>query len=351
MSADVVVVGGGLAGLPVALRAAQRGLSVVVLDAGGPAAWPVAAGMLAPVTEAEAGAPELLEAMLAAAARWPAFAAELGVELHATGTLVVARDAGEAAALDREAALREALGLETERLLPTDARAREPALAPRVRAALHVPGDHSVDPRAVVEALARAARAAGAEVRRGCEVVEVGPGGARLHDGTHVAAGRVVLAAGAAGAALGPLPVRAVKGQTVRLRGAPLLGHVVRYETGYVVPRRDGRVVVGATVEERADTAVTAGGVLDLLRDAAEVVPGLLELELEACVAGLRPATADGLPVLGAHPGAPWLVHATGHFRNGVLLAPLTGDLVAAELAGERPLHPFTPDRLVPACR
>lgn len=347
-SYDVAVVGAGVAGLAVALRAAQRGLRVVVLerDAPGAGASHVAAGMLAPVTEAEAGRPALLESMLQGAARWPAFARELGVPIHETGTLVVARDGAEAAALEREAALRDELGLAAARLLPSAARRLEPALAPRVRAALHVPGDHSVDPVTLVAALVAAAREAGARLRTGAEVEALEEGAVRLRGGEVVRAARTVLAAGAWGATLADVPLRPVKGQIVRLRGAPVLGHVVRYETGYAVPRPDGRVVVGATVEERGfDTAVTAEGVLGLLRDASELVPGLLELEVEALVAGLRPATPDGDPLLGADPDHPWLVHAGGHFRNGILLASITGDLVAAELVGDAPAGPPTPTR------
>lgn len=328
---DVAVIGGGVIGLSIAWSAARRGMSVVVLDRGalGDGTSRVAAGMLAPVSEADAGEPAVLRAGLASAARWPAFAAEL--EEHSgssagyrrCGTLVVARDADEAEALDRERALREDLGLPVARLRGSEARRLEPGLAPGVRAALDVPDDHAVDPRALVAALALACERAGVALRPGEEVA----------DPAAVKAGRVVLATGAwAGA-----PVRPVKGQILRLRdpdGPGLLERVVRYERGYLVPRGDGRYVLGATMEERGfDTTVTAGGVRELLQEAQLLVPGLDELVLEEAAAGLRPGTPDNGPLLGE--AADGLVWATGHHRNGILLAPLTGDAIAALLAGE----------------
>ena len=365
---DVAVLGGGVAGLAVAWRARARGLTVCVLDRGelGAGTSRVAAGMLAPVTEADAGERPLLALALDSARRWPAFATELeeatGVEIgyRRCGTLVVARDRDEAEALDRELALRARLGLSAGRLLPSAARRAEPALAPTVRLALDVPDDHAVDPRLLTAALARAAERAGAVLRPGAAVARVLHDGARvqgveLEHGERLAAGRVVVAAGPwSGLDLGlppsaRVPVRPVKGQTLRLRdpaGPGLLGRVVRFDGGYLVPRGDGRYVLGATVEERGfDTAMTAGAVHELLRDAAELVPGVLELEVEELLAGLRPGTPDNAPVLGASPALDGLAWATGHHRNGILLAPVTAELVAAELAGEPAAHPFGPER------
>ncbi|HEU4977475.1 MAG TPA: glycine oxidase ThiO [Solirubrobacteraceae bacterium] len=343
---DVAVVGGGVIGLAVAWRARSRGLSVCVLERGEPGcgASHVAAGMLAPVTEADPGERALLALGLESARRWPSFAAELEevsglpVGYRACGTLVVARDRDDAEALERELALRERLGLRAERLLPSAARRAEPSLAPSLRAAFEAPDDHSVDPRLVTAALARAAERAGAVVHARAEVAELLPGeGVRLAGGGTVRAGQVVVAAGAWSEALAPVPVRPVKGQLLRLRdpsGPGLLERVVRYEGGYLVPRGDGRYVLGGTVEERGfDTSVTAGAAYELLRDAAEVVPGVLELELEEHIAGLRPGTPDNAPLIGA--GEDGVVLATGHYRNGVLLAPITADMVAAELCGE----------------
>jgi glycine oxidase len=340
---DVAVVGGGPIGLASAWRAAQRGLRVCVLDAGEPGAWHVAAGMLAPVAEANFGEHALLDLSLRAAAGFPAFCAELaeasGADpgLRRTGTLVVARDRDEAEALDRLLAFRQRLGLDVERLLPTKARRAEPALAPTVRLALDVAGDHSVDPRRLVEALRAAVRRAGGAVRTGARVTRLVPGGVELANGSVVHAGTVLLAAGAhTGALSAAVPVRPVKGQVLRLRdpqGPGLVERTIRTHDAYLVPRADGRYVLGATMEERGfDTAPTAGGVFELLRDISEVVPGVLELELEDVLAGLRPATPDNLPAIGALDGLVW---ATGHHRNGILLSGLTGELAAAVLCGE----------------
>jgi glycine oxidase len=366
---DVAVAGGGAIGIACAWRAAQRGLRTVVLDAGEPGAWEVAAGMLAPVTEAEPGEAPLLELGLRSARGFAEFCAELAEAAgedpghRATGTLVVARDRDEAEALERQLAFRRELGLEVERLRPSQARRAEPALAPTIRLALDVPGDHSVDPRRLVAALAKAFERAGGTLRRGTRVVGVATGdGLRLADGEIVRADQILLAPGVGAARLEGLPdearvpVRPVKGQVLRLRDPrearphpPLIERTIRGAEGYLVPRADGRYVLGATTEERGwDTAPTAGGVYELLRDMSELVPGVLELEIEELCVGLRPATPDNLPAVGR--GAlDGLVWATGHYRNGVLLAPATADLVTAELVGEPEEHEFGPQRFVGA--
>src|SRR4051794_39249361 len=361
---DVAIVGGGLIGLSAGWRAATRGLRVCVLDRGelGGGTSRVSAGMLAPISEADAGERALLRLGLESARAWPAFAEELeaasgiAVDYRANGTLLVARDRDEAEALDRELALRARFGLRAERLLPSRARRLEPALAPTVRLALDVPDDHAVDPRLTVAALARAAERAGAVLRADAEVTAVLPGaGVRLRSGEVVRARRVVIAAGPWSGVLAGVPeearvpVRPVKGQSLRLRdpaGPGLIERVVRWDGGYLVPRTDGRYVLGATVEERGfDTAMTAGGVHDLLRDGAELVPGVLELEVEELIAGLRPGTPDNTPVIGLSPAAPELIWATGHYRNGALLAPVTADFVVAELCGAFADADFSPAR------
>jgi glycine oxidase len=329
---DVLVIGGGIIGLAVADAARRRGRDVLVVDAGEPGAWHVAAGMLAPVTEADPGDDALVRLGLESAARYEAFAAGLGVALRDRGTLVVARDRDDAEALDRLHAYRASLGLSAERLRPTAARRAEPALAPTVRLALDVPQDRSVDPRALVAALRERV-----EVRRGRASRLLEDGGVALEDGTELRAGHVVLATGAHTLDQA-LPVRPVKGQVLRLRdpnGPGLVTRTIRTHDAYLVPRDDGRYVLGATMEERGwDAAVTAGGVFELLRDMSEVVPGVLELELEGALTGFRPGTPDNVPVIG--PGTtPGVLWATGHWRNGVLLAPVTADLVAAALDGE----------------
>jgi glycine oxidase len=366
--ADVLVVGGGIIGLAVAWRAREKGLSVTVLerDVAGRGTSHVAAGMLAPVAEAEFGdaGQALLELGLRSAEMWPGFAGELeaaaggnGVGLRATGTLMVARDEDEARELERQLAFRRRLGLTTTRLRGSEARAREPALAPTVRLALEAPQDHSVDPRLVLAALMRACAAAGVKLREHSPVARVeldGAGvrvtGVALEDGESVAAHQVVIAAGAWSGGLEGLPfearvpVRPVKGQTLRLRdpaGPGLLERVVRFEGGYLVPRADGRYVLGATVEERGfERHATAGGVYELLRDAHELVPGVSELQIEELCVGLRPGTPDNVPLIGtgALAGLTW---ATGHHRNGILLAPLTAELVVGALTGEPPASPL----------
>jgi glycine oxidase len=330
---------------------------VCVLDRGelGGGTSNVGAGMLGPIAEADAGERALLALGMESARRWPAFADELrdvsGLDVNhrRCGTLVVARDRDEAEALERERELRERLGLRVQRLLPSAARRLEPALAPTLRAALDVPDDHAVDPRLACAALAVAAERAGVALRPGVEV----------RDLDELDAEQVVIAAGPWSGAFGEeAHVRPVKGQTLRLRDPQhrspgLLDRVVRWgppTPGYLVPRGDGRYVLGATVEERGfDTAMTAGGVHELLRDASGLVPGVLELEIEEAIAGLRPGTPDNGPVLGRSPSDPRVVWATGHYRNGILLAPVTADLVAAELAGEGADHGFGPQRFAAA--
>jgi glycine oxidase len=364
---DVAVAGAGLIGLSVAWRAAQRGLSVTVVDeAPGTGASSAAAGMLAPVTEAAYGEEALLRLCLASLQRWPAFAAELEqasgrrVGLRTAGTLVVGFDEDDMRALDALHGYQTELGLAVERLTPRATRRREPSLTPRVRGGLAVGGDHSVDGRALHAALLVAAEAAGVRIvsQRVTELLVDGgrAAGLRLADGATVAAPTVVLALGAWSAGLPgvpPLPVRPVKGQILRLAGATglLAGTVralVRGRHVYLVPYGDGRLIVGATTEDRGfDATVTAGGVHDLLHDALEVVPGVSELELVETLARWRPGTADNAPLLGPS-GLPGLVLATGHHRNGVLLTPVTGDVVAELLAtGELPTlaAPFTADR------
>jgi glycine oxidase len=311
--------------------------------------------MLAPVSEAEFGdaGAQMLALTLRSAASWPAFAEDLErvageqVGLLRRGTLMVAQDTDAARELERQIAHRDSLDLRARRVLPSEARELEPALAPAIRLALELPDDHSVDPRRVLCALQKACAATGVHVREHASVTGLaadadGLQGVELAGGELVRCSAVVLAAGAwsaelAVAAGARLPVRPVKGQLLRLRdpaGPGLLRRNVRFEGGYLVPRVDGRYVLGATVEERGfDEAPTAGAVYQLLRDAHEVVPGVSELELEQVCVGLRPGTPDNLPIVG--PGeTSGLFFATGHYRNGVLLAPLTAELLVDALGG-----------------
>jgi glycine oxidase len=370
-SSDVTVIGGGVIGLAVGWRAAQRGLRVVVLERGEPGAgtsW-VAAGMLAPVTEASLAEQALLALGLASASAYPEFVQELrdvsGVDpgYLRCATLVVARDGDEAEALERELDLRRRLRLPVARLRPSEARRLEPALTPAVRLALEVPDDHAIDPRRLTAALAQALRRSGAELRTGVEVQALETSasgrldGVRLAGGEAIGAEQVVIAAGSwSGAITGiagddRVPIHPVKGQILRMHdpaGPGLLRRVLRTAGGYIVPRGDGRYVVGATMEERGfDTTVTAGAAFELLRDAIELLPGVGELEIDELSAGLRPATPDNAPAIG--PGALLGLHwAVGHHRNGILLAPITAELVVGGLLGDELPElaaPFAPGR------
>jgi glycine oxidase len=365
------VVGGGVIGLGIAWRAARSGLSVTVVDrSGGRGASWAAAGMLAPVTEVHYGERPLLGLNLAAAARWPGFAAEVEdatgrpVGYRPAGTLAVARDTDDNAALEDLYRFQLRCGLQVERLRSRECRQLEPGLAPGIRGGVLAPGDHQVDNRALVEALLVACQRAGVRLVEG-RVAGLAVEGDRvtgvvLGDGERLAAGAAVLAAGCWSGGLGGVaaevvPVRPVKGQLLYLRGPadqPLCHRNVRGLEVYVVPRGDGRVVVGATVEEQGfDTRVTAGAVADLLRAALELLPDVAELELAETVVGLRPGSPDNAPMLGPA-GPEGLVVATGHYRNGILLTPVTADAIAELLAtGRVPelVAPFTPGRFAGA--
>lgn len=372
-SPDVIVAGGGVIGLVTAWRAALKGLRVAVADREpGRGAARVAAGMLAAVTELQYGEQTLLRLNLASAARYPSFVAELeeasGAEVGhlRSGTLAVALDSDDRAQLRELHTFQTSLGLDASWLSGRECRRLEPMLAPGVRGGLRVDSDHQVDPRRLAAALVLACGHAGVVFHRAAvRALTVRGGraaGVVLEDGTAVRAGQVVLATGASPDRIEGVPeellppVRPVKGQTLRLRVpgrfAPFLSRtvraVVRGGTLYLVPRADGELVVGATSEEMGyDTTVTAGGVYELLRDAHELVPGITELPLVETIAGLRPGSPDNAPMLG-RTALPGLVVATGHYRNGILLTPVTGDLMAEILASgtvpEQAL-PFSPDR------
>ncbi|WP_189748947.1 glycine oxidase ThiO [Streptomyces tendae] len=376
---DVLVVGGGIIGLVTAWRAARRGLVTALVDPepGGGAAQ-VAAGMLAAVTELHYGEETLLALNLASARRYPEFAAELteltGHDLgyRRCGTLAVALDADDRAHLRELHALQQRSGLESEWLSGRECRRLEPMLAPGVRGGLRVDGDHQIDPRRLAHALLAACEREGVVLHREwAERLTVGRGeratGVVTADATALEAGQVVLAGGSLSGRLTGVPeavlppVRPVKGQVLRLTmprtgvGAPLLNRtvraVVRGNHVYLVPRESGELVVGATSEELGwDTTVTAGGVYELLRDAHELVPGITELPLTETRAGLRPGSPDNAPLLG-RTDLDGLLLATGHYRNGVLLTPVTGDVMADVLTGgELPeeARPFSPRRFGP---
>lgn len=376
--ADLVVAGGGVIGLAIAWRAAEAGLAVAVVDPapGRGASW-AAAGMLAPVGEAQFGEDALARLNVAAARAWPDFAHDLEgatgrtVDYQATGTLLVAVDPSDREATDDVLGYRLALGLTARRLTSRECRAAEPLLAPGIRGGVELPEDHQVDNRRVVEALLDACRAATVSFVDD-EVAEVtsdagGVTGVALRHAGRLRSPTVVLAAGCRSGQVGGVPdafrppVRPVKGLTVRLLApgdAPRLARSVRGlvhgRSCYLVPRPDGTVVVGATVEERGfDLSVQVGPVVDLLDDARRLVPALDEYELSETTTGLRPGSPDNAPIVGAT-GLDGLLVATGHFRNGILLSAVTADAVAAWLTGQpaqAEWAPFSPARFTAGVR
>jgi glycine oxidase len=370
----VAIIGAGVVGLGIAWRLAARGAFVEIFDRGaaGAGATFAAAGMLAACAEAEPGEEALIALGRESQARWPSFAAELlqasgiDVELRTEGTLVVALTADDQARLHHHLTFQHKLGLPLQWITPAETRQREPYLAGKLAGAVWSSEDHQVDNRKLAFALRIAAEGKGAIVREHTPVKEILITGGRangiiLADETRVSADVVVLAAGAWSRGIAGLPqelrppVRPIKGQMLALRmdpAAPLLSHVIWAPGVYLVPRRDGRLIVGATVEEKAfDTSLTAGGLLTLLEAAWRVVPSIEELPIEEMWVGHRPGSRDDAPILGYGP-AEALIYATGHHRNGILLAPVTADTMARlvlEGALDPVIRPFGLERFVPA--
>lgn len=347
--ADVAVVGAGLIGLASAWRLAQAGLSVVVVERGtiGSGASLAATGMLAPAAEHEPGSDPSLPLALDSLRRWPGFrdaleaASGLSIDYRPDGTLVLAVGRDEVERLRFRFDLQTRSGLDATWLPGAEVRRREPALRPSVTAGVHCPSDHQVDPRLVMAALAKACRAAGVTIVEhtpvsaldwaGGGVIGVRAAGAAIRTGT------VVLASGAWSGEGGllpdalALPVRPLKGQSLALRTTARTGtlaHMVWTEQVHMAPKGDGQIVVGATVEDCGfREGVTAGGLYALLEGARRVLPGIEEMAVEAVWSGFRPTSDDDAPIIDTL--APGLVAATGHHRNGYLLAPVTADAVA----------------------
>jgi glycine oxidase len=351
---SVGIIGAGVSGLGIGWRLAAAGCRVDVYDRaerpGRAASW-AAAGMLAASAEAEPGEEMLLALDLTSQAMWPGFAAELAavsgisVEYRDEGILIVALDRDDAEALRFNYDYQRGQGLNVEWLSGQDARKREPFLSPNVCAGVYSPGDHQVENRRLVDALVTAYRAVGGTLITGTEVAAVDVEAGRVRG--LVLAGEaaerrpydmVVIAAGAWSRAIEGLPaelrppVRPLKGQMLAVQmdsQDPLLHHVVWAPGVYLVPRNDGRLLIGATVEEKGfDATLTAGGMLDLLRDTWEALPGVTELPIVETWVGHRPSSRDDAPILGPTP-VEGLVMATGHHRNGILLAPVTADAVS----------------------
>ncbi len=355
----VAIIGAGVCGLGIGWRLAQAGCEVAAYDkgaAGHGATW-AAAGMLAGGVETEPGEEALLPLAQLSQRMWPDFARELraasgiDVEYRDEGTLVVALTRDDLEQLRFTYEFQTSLGIELEWLSGAEARAREPHLKPGLTGAVYSAGDHQVENRKLSLALEAAFQRAGGQLHENTEVtaIDVEAGRARgLWLGEHhVAADVVVLAAGAWSRDIEGLPeaarppVRPLKGQALALRmdpAAPLIRHVVWVPKGYLVPRNDGRLLVGATVEERGfDESLTAGGVFALLETAWRALPAVEELAIDELWVGFRPGSRDDAPILGATP-VEGLVLATGHHRNGILLAPVTAEAVACLVLTGKPL-------------
>jgi glycine oxidase len=362
-----IVVGGGIIGSAVAWRLAREGAEVTLLERGGlgrEASW-AAAGMIAPQAEAQARGPFFDLCMLARerfGASVEALRAESGIdpEYDEDGILYVGFDAAEGAELAERARWQRAAGGKVTEISPGEARRLEPALSSEIVCALYMPNDRRTDNRKLTRAFATAAAAKGAKLIEGVRVESIAiksgrASGVRLHDGKELAADFVINAAGAwAGDIRGLEDDRVatfpVRGQMLCFEGLGLMaGPSVFSLRGYLVPRRDGRVIAGSTMEEAGyDTRVTLAGIAGIAAGAHRMLPAIGGAAFREAWAGLRPATRDFLPVLGVSPSAADVLYATGHFRSGILLSALTGEIIADLVFGRQPaieLEPFSPAR------
>lgn len=352
MNADVIVIGAGIVGCAVARSLTRDGLSVAVLDPDPPgqhASW-AAAGMLAPQAESESPDP-LLPLLLQAGAAYPGYVAELEAEMSvsvgysAAGMLLLALDAGAGERLSERFAWQSGLGLAVDRLTSAEARELEPVISSSVTSALWFAGDHAVDNRLLTRALHASAAGAGAQFHAKRVVrVELGPSGGRAvtSDGTSFDGRRMVLAAGSWSGGIEGLPrrvpVEPAHGELISYNAPGMIRHTIAAERGYLVPRADGRIIAGATLGRVGfNSATTPSGLAKVKAMAAALVPSLADLEVADHWAGLRPGTPDDLPILGPDPEHPSLIYATGHYRNGILLGPITGSIVADLIAGRPP--------------
>jgi glycine oxidase len=353
---DVLLIGGGAVGLACAAKLAERGLRVGVVERGplGAEASSAAGGILAPQCEAH-GPGAMLDLCLRSRALWPAFARELaatGIDpaYRDDGTVALALDDTDAEALARRIAWQREAGLPVEELTADALHALEPALAP-ARLAARFPDDHQVDNVRVVQALIQAARRAGVAILATDAHRVVGAHGRVTGvavDGAVLEAQKVVITAGSWSAQLGANAVKPVRGQMIELAVTPPMRHVVFGDGGYLVPRKDGRLLCGSTEEHTGfDKSVTAEGLERQRVRLARLCPSLAAEPTARSWSGLRPGTPDGLPLLG--PGTlEGLFVASGHFRNGILLLPATASIVTDLCTGARPsldLAPFSPQR------
>jgi len=367
----IAIIGGGVIGLAIGWRLAQAGAAVTIFerDRIGQGASYAAAGMLAAACETEPGEAALGALSRASLGLWPDFAAELEaasgqpVGLRREGTLLIALNRDDAEKLRHDLAFQQSQGIALDWLTPAQARLREPHLGPNLAGAIASPNDIQVDNRLLIPALATAFTRAGGALREGAAITRISTQAGRacgvvLHDGTVFDADQVVLAAGAWSGLLDlPIPrppIRPVKGQMLAVQmdpAAPLLRHVVWAPRAYLVPRADGRLIIGATVEERGfNDQITAGGLYSLLDGAWRAVPAIEDLPIIESWVGFRPGSRDDAPLLG--PSALLGLHfATGHHRNGILLTPITATLIANSLFTgtlDPQIAPFNPARFTP---
>ena len=363
-----MIVGGGVIGLATGWMLARDGVPVTLFErdrAGRGTSW-LAAGMLAPDAEIGFEELDLYELSRESLRRWPDFADAVeaasgaDVDYRPDGTLIVADDRDSAESIRRLYDFQQEQGLDVEWLTGDEAREIEPFLAPRLSAAIFAPSDHQVDNRKLLEALRTAFLEVGGTLHEDTPVQAIVPDdeapAVKTKDGQGVEASHVVVAAGVWSRQIDGIEpaqrpsVRPVKGQMLELQMELPFGleHVVRGPDAYLAPKSSGRLLVGATSEEMGfDTTVTAGGLYDLLEGAWEVVPGIYDLPVNDTWAGLRPASRDHAPVLGTA-SAPGIIYATGHYRHGVLLTPVTAQEIARLIrTGEtsRWLEPFSPRR------
>lgn len=362
----ILIVGAGISGLSIAWQLAKAGEDVTVFDrgkVGRETTW-AAGGMLAPLVEAEPGEEELLPLLLESRTMWRDFAAELeaasnhGVDYRDEGTMVVALDRDDHARLEFLEGYYRDMDLAVERLSGREVLRREPYLSRRVTGGLFSPLDHQVDNRKVVVALKEAALKAGVTLREDCAVLALETGAGRVKglvtDEGFFESDLVILASGPWARELEGIPqeflapVRPVKGQMAAVRmpdADPILRHVVWIPDGYLIPRRDGRLIIGGTMEDVGfDWDLTAGGVMEILRNAWEALPGIYDLPLIETWVAFRPTSRDDAPIFGPS-GLEGLHYALGHHRNGILLAPMTAKVICDQiLKGELPgsAKPFT---------
>ena len=363
-ASDLIIIGAGIIGLATAFRACTAGLRVSVLDsaAAGSGATRVAAGMLSPALEAEDADPHLLAFARRSVADYPAFVAAVeaasGIScgLRREGGLWLGLDRDDHVLIERAHAIQQSRGLPTELLTSDQVRAIEPDVSARVTGGLIARDEMQVDPRRLARALATAIRARGGTIIEHAADIRVVTNGVRAErvtwNGGSLAAGMILIAAGCHTNDVLPegcagLPLRPIKGQTVRLRGPDVIRHIVSTPRVYLVPRDDGEIVVGATAEEQGfDGHPTVWAVHDLLAEARRAVPALDELAISELVVGFRPTLRDHLPAIGAY-GPAGLLVATGHYRHGIMLAVATANALTALLTGDHDdqLAPFDPNR------